>query len=353
MNGGLVLISDLHFDNRTSFSEQLTHPEFPGCNNRFHEIAYAFRWALKTAIEKEAEAVLVLGDIFHTRGIIHIPVYNAVYKLLEEALNLKVKVIMFCGNHDYVDIRNMHSETGLHSLLSYSKIIQLVDRPSYVRLEQFMLSIVPFTYKKEDTIAAVNKLSSKDKNSKLVDILALHHSVHGAVTGPHEWRMTEELKEEEITGPYDIVFSGHYHKHQSVGKLTYVGAPLHHDLGERDYKPGIVYVSPDGSWEHIKNTVSPRFRMIEASSESDIVFKNTKDYTIIRWKGDQATGYSLINKFPRALIEITPDTVEASARTTMETTDSVDELLEKFVIHKKGKVEEKLLEIGKKIYEGE
>jgi DNA repair exonuclease SbcCD nuclease subunit len=190
-------------------------------------------------------------------------------------------------------------------------------------------------------------------SSKRINILALHHSVHGAVTGPHEWKMTEELKEEEITGPYDIVFSGHYHKHQTVGKLTYVGAPLHHDLGERDYKPGIVYVNPDGSWEHIKNTVSPRFTMVEAKEESDIIFKNTKDYKVIRWKGSPAKGYALINKYPKSLIEIKPETVDTPTRTTMETTDSVDDLLEKFVVHKKGKVEEKLLEIGKKIYDGE
>jgi hypothetical protein len=193
---GIVLISDTHFDNRTGFGKYLTNPEFPGCNNRFHEIVKAFREATAYAIKNDCEAIVLLGDIFHSRGMISIPIYNGVYSLFNE-VSKQIPLIIYPGNHDYVDLKALHADKNLHSLFTYEKTVKLYDKASLVQLENFDLGIIPFSPVKDDLLFNAIDLKKNLRKNK-ANMLCLHHSVAGAVTGPHEWKMPHELQVNEI-----------------------------------------------------------------------------------------------------------------------------------------------------------
>ena len=346
---GLVLYSDPHFSNRTAFGKTILNAEFPGCNSRFYEIAITFRRCVDYAIQNSCEGIVICGDIFHDRGTIAVPVYNAVYQLFKDA-SKKIPLILYPGNHDYVDLNAMHADKHLHSLFTYERSCTLQDKPGIVETDSFRLSIIPFHPEPKYVTSAADALTST--SIEKVNMLLMHHSFDGAVTGPHEWVMPGKLNPNVFPASYDLLFSGHYHCRQRVGdRLEYVGAPLQHDVGEREYTPGFVHVLPDGTWRQVVNNLSPRFNVIEACLESDISGVSSTDYTIIRWKGIQAVGESLRETNPGLLVEVTPS-VSAPMRSDIKTTDNVEDMFEKYISAKFGLSNEPILKKGLRLYRG-
>jgi len=357
--GGIVLYSDPHFDNRAQFGKYESNPEFPGCNSRFHETAKSFRSALAYANANDCEALFILGDIFHTRGHVAVPVYNGVYRLLEEASKGTVPVYIYPGNHDFVDLKAMHAEHSLHSLFMYGSVCTLVDQPSLIETDSFAVGIIPFSMDLDAITLASQQLypwaSKRLRPNTKQTALMLHHSVNGAVTGPHEWQMPNRLNVADLNQSWDNIFSGHYHKHQSIEKLVYVGAPLQHDFGEREYIPGFIHLLPDGTWKHIENIASPRFVITETEDSRVISTLDNRNYNVVRWYGEDKEGEKL-RESTNALVEIKPPSLKKIARSDIKTTDSVEEMFKKYIKARTGTVSNTLLKKGltfyKESYEG-
>ena len=352
-SGGIVLFSDPHFDNKSSFGVYTSNPEFPGCNSRFHEIAKTFREAVSYTKTNGCEAMFVLGDIFHTRGNISVPVYNAVYRLFREATSSGVSLFLYPGNHDFVDLRAMHTKHSLHSLFMYGSVCTLVDQPTLVETDSFAVGIIPFSMDLDAiTLASQQLYPSASKllrpNTKQTALM-LHHSVNGAVTGPHEWQMPNRLNVADLNQSWDHIFSGHYHKHQNVDKLVYVGAPLQHDFGEREYIPGFIHVYPDGSWKHVENNASPRFVITETEDSSVISSLDNHNYNVVRWYGEEKAGEKL-RESTNALVEIKPPSLHKIARSDIKTTDSIEDMFKKYIKARTGSVSNTLLKKGLAFY---
>lgn len=351
--GGIILYSDSHFDNRSSFGVYTSNPEFPGCNSRFHEIAKTFREAVTYTKANDCEAMFVLGDIFHTRGHVAVPVYNAVYRLLEEAASSGVALFLYPGNHDFVDLKAMHAEHSLHSLFMYSSVCRIIDQPELVETDSFAVGIIPFSLNLDAITLASQQLypstSKRIKPSSKQTALMLHHSVNGAVTGPHEWQMPNRLNVSDLYSGWNNIFSGHYHKHQNIDTLTYVGAPLQHDFGEREYTPGFIHVYPEGNWKVIENKTSPRFVVLETEDSRDLSSLDSRNYNVVRWQGEEKVGEALRDT-TNALVEIRPATLNKIARSDINTTDSVEEMFKKYMKARIGTVSNTLLKKGLAFY---
>jgi DNA repair exonuclease SbcCD nuclease subunit len=364
MNGGVVLYSDPHFSNRTAFGRFETNAEFPGCNSRFHHIAKTLTNALDYANKNDCEAFFILGDVFHERGIIHVPVYKAVYDILNQPRTFPVYMIP--GNHDVVDIRAMYGDKGLTSLFALKKdcslsidqkyrgLTNVFDNWGVVQLSFAWVAMLPFSTDEKKIIDWSDQLLPKKEKGKL-NILMLHHSFIGALTGSHEWVMPNGIDPDDLNPAYDLVFSGHYHRHQIVGKkrkVIYVGAPLQHDFGERTYVPGFIHLFPDGTGRHIENDFSPRFDIIETSEINDLLLISTfrNDYVSIRWKGD-SSALKDVKLSDNVIIDSTPMATTLEARTTIKTTDSVEEQLKKYV-EVKAEGSKEHLDKGVSLYKG-
>lgn len=353
----IVLVGDPHFANRTGFAKQPSNPEFQGCNSRLHEIAQAVRRAITFAKDGGAEAVVILGDIFHDRGVIQVPVFNAMYQILNEAKDKGVEVILFPGNHDYVDL-HARGSAKLHSILSFEGAATVVHSASQIELDSFICSIVPFTPSAEKTTLAAKKLYEKSKKSSKANLLLLHHSLDGAKTGPHEWVMPSRLRANHLPR-FDLIVSGHYHQHQIVkdsdNYVIYAGAPLQHDAGERDYKPGFLVVGDDGSIRHIENFASPRFVVIEAETEEDLESEEVRDndYLIVKWKGEEKDGKKLRDQLKGlgiGIVNVTPDSARKAIRTNISTADAVETMLAKYAEARLGAPDPLYLDEGVKLY---
>lgn len=345
---GILVVSDTHFSNRKQFGKTLATPVWKGCNSRFHEIAYAFQSAFEYAIKNACEAIVVPGDIFHERGLIKVPVYNAVYELFDQISNQsKIKLVIMPGNHDMVDVRAMHGSEGLHSLFAMNAMTIVADRASHIPLDDFDLYMVPFCSDPKEVIASAKSIFRKAQANPLKPaILFLHHSIAGAETGPSNWKMPHELTPDDLRLGFDLVLSGHYHKHQVLpNDIVYVGGLLQHDFGERNYTPGWLHVAPDGRWNHVENVLSPRFREIitaDASVLEDLAKDN--DHWSIIWTGELSEKARWTGLEDASISFKRSDPESAVLRSQISGKDSVPDMLTKYVKVKTGQDNPSLVE---------
>lgn len=342
----IYTISDTHLSNRKSFGKDPVDSEFPGTNNRFLAIIQSIRTCAQQAIADGAEALVIPGDVFNERGILPVSVYNASYKVFQE-ISKKIQIIFTPGNHDYVSSTALHGDAGLHALYSFKEFAAVAQKPQQYVTDSFTISMIPFIPSKEKTVAAAQSLYQQTKKEKnKFNLVFFHHSFDGAETGPINWKMPYPLTYEDIPD-FDGKYSGHIHKHQKIGQgLIYIGAPVHHDAGERNYKPGWLCIDNNGGYKHIENRVSPRFVVIEASTEKELKSLAEQDYKIIKWTGDEAKGYKLRDSYDNIRVEIAPKEVKNVSRADIKTTDSVENMMRKYMIAKKGSVDEELLTYG-------
>lgn len=344
---GIVVLSDTHFSNRKQFGNYVENPVWKGCNSRFHAIAYSVQSAFQYALKNDCEAIVIPGDIFHERGFIQVPVYNAVYEIFDQIANQsKVKLVLMPGNHDMVDVKALGVQDGLHSLFAMSNMTYVSSVKDIVPLDSFNLHLVPFD---SDIKAVLQRcglhLKSKDKK----DILFLHQSIEGAETGPTNWKMPHELKPADLDLGYDLVISGHYHKHQKIGKnIVYCGSLVQHDFGERDYTPGFMHVMPDGTWKHIEDTLAPRFVKLVTDKQEDVAKLNPFNYNSVEWTGNDPTDVEQGN----CLVTHTPIVETRLVRSTIKTTDSLREMVAKYVEIRTGEKNPELVDYLVHKYEG-
>jgi DNA repair exonuclease SbcCD nuclease subunit len=362
---GVVLYSDPHFSNRTAFGKFESNPTFPGCNSRFHEIAKTLVNALQYAKDNDCEAFFILGDVFHERGTIQVPVFKGVHDILFKGWRFPIYAIP--GNHDMVDLRAMHGTKGLNSLFAFDggepdyerkSIIRIFDKESVVRTSFAFFNMLPFSVDEKKLINMTYSLSNKGKSTP--NIFLMHHSFMGAITGPHEWAMPNHIDIDDFNQDVEMYWSGHYHRHQRIkGKTTnnelwYVGAPLQHDFGEKNYTPGFIHLLPDLTWKQVENVNSPRFNIIETSSLADLnmLCARPQDYISVKWKGDAGMieKYKTTNTLPNMIIDTTPTASVVESRTDIKTTDSVEETISKYVEAKKGKEDKELADFGLTLY---
>lgn len=206
-----VCISDLHFNIST--------------------IALAST-ALKLAILK-AESLniplVIAGDLNDTKAIIRAEVANRLITLIK---NTYIKVYIIVGNHDLVHEKG--KENGLNYLEQYADIINTL---TYVDGIGYLLA---YQSDKEDVERV---LSSIPKGSQII----MHQGVLGAHMGDYIVDRssidTDKLKD------YKVI-SGHYHRHQTIGTVTYIGSPYTITFGEANDGPkGFLVLNDDGTFD--------------------------------------------------------------------------------------------------------
>jgi DNA repair exonuclease SbcCD nuclease subunit len=79
----------------------------------------------------------------------------------------------------------------------------------------------------------------------------------------------------------DYVFSGHFHKRQTKGKITYIGNPFGHNYSDVwDFERGAMYLEWDKEPEFLDYSGGPRFISISLSSllENPDIYLKPKTY---------------------------------------------------------------------------
>lgn len=188
--------------------------------------------ALSAALKKAEELripLIIAGDLNDTKAIIRAEVANAIISILK---NSKVKIYILAGNHDLVNEKG--SEHGLNYLRPYAKI---VDKPTFGFIPNVFM--VPY----QSDIEKLKTLLSAF-NPSLIWIM--HQGFMGAQMG--DYIQDKTSIDPELVKDFTVI-SGHYHRHQTLGTVTYIGSPYTITYGEANDGPkGFLILNEDGSF---------------------------------------------------------------------------------------------------------
>ncbi|HEY6437493.1 MAG TPA: hypothetical protein VIY47_12955 [Ignavibacteriaceae bacterium] len=222
-------------------------------------------WFIAEAKSRNAETCIFMGDFHHHRNTINAHTMDYSIKLLSR-LNESFKITYFMvGNHDLY-FRDNRSITSMKFATLFPNII-LVDAPLI-----------------EDDVALIPWLVDEEWK-ELTDIKTKYVFGHLELPGFKMNAMVEMPDNGALNREHfkhqDHVFSGHFHKRQSKGKIHYIGNPFGHNYSDIwDFERGAMFLEWDKEPEFLNYDDGPRFINTSLSSilETPDTFLKSKTY---------------------------------------------------------------------------
>lgn len=187
--------------------------------------------ALKAALAKAEDLgipLVIAGDLNDTKAIIRAEIMNAILEIISVA---KTKVYVLRGNHD--QISEKAEDHGLNYLKPFATI---VDKSESIEPN---ILLVPYQTQGDNLVNIVEA----HKGTKIV---VCHQGFLGADMGDYIQDKTS-ITPDRVKN-YQVI-SGHYHRHQTLGTVTYIGSPYTITFGEANDGPkGFLVVNSDGSF---------------------------------------------------------------------------------------------------------
>ncbi len=314
----VVVISDIHFN----------------VNNL--ELATK---ALKAALSKAEElgvSLVIAGDLHDTKAIIRAEVANRLLEILNKP---KVRVFIIVGNHDMISEKG--DTNGLNYLQDGESVTTVSSQIDFWMVDQYV-HMIPYQNTPEKFKDVLNDVP---KGS----IVICHQGVQGAHLGDYVQDKTS-IEKEALEG-YKII-SGHYHRHQTVGALTYIGSPFTHTFGEaNDGEKGFLILNSDGTYtreilkfrKHVKwelrtedsahVLVYPEPAVIKALNSDDLLWlKVTGPQSELNKLNKEHVGFDLLghSNFKLDLVPLEADTQseETSANVKLSAAELLDKLID-------------------------
>jgi DNA repair exonuclease SbcCD nuclease subunit len=200
---------------------------------------------LRTALAKAEDLkvpLVIAGDLNDSKAVIRSEVAK---ELLDILLLSKVMVFILVGNHD------LNNEKGEgHSLEFLNKTqsdnLWVISEPCSLTLpnrhNKDRVTFIPYQNSQDAFKEAVSKAKSK--------IIICHQGFLGAQMGDYVQDKTSVNP--EVVKDFTVI-SGHYHRHQTLGTVTYIGTPFTMTFGEaNDGAKGYLILNEDGSYAHVE-----------------------------------------------------------------------------------------------------
>ena len=211
-------------------------------------------WFCDTAIAEGAETCIFLGDWHHNRNTTDVSTMNYTVSNLERLSKSFEKVYVILGNHDefYKDKREIHS-------LEFARLfpnIELVNET----MTADDVTIMPWLV--GDEWRSVSKIQSRYIFGHLELPLFMMNAMvqmpdHGQLQSDHFVNQ-------------EYVFSGHFHKRQSKGSITYIGNCFPHNYADAgDDDRGMMILGWGGKPEYHTWPGQPTFRTYKLSQIID------------------------------------------------------------------------------------
>jgi len=211
-------------------------------------------WVIKTAKEKECDTCIMMGDWHNNRASINIVTLNYSLKALERLGKAFNRVLFIPGNHDlyYRDKREVQSAEWAKHIPN----IQIVN-----------------DFYNEDDIVIVPWLVG-DEHKKIPKMSGKFMFGHFELPNFYMNAMIQmpdhgEIKNEHFGG-IEHVFSGHFHKRQTQGNITYTGNAFPHNYADAgDDDRGLMILDWSGEKEFISWPDQPSYRVFDLSQIID------------------------------------------------------------------------------------
>ena len=233
-----IVFTDIHFGLRHNSKE---HNE---------DCLEFIDWLIEQGRLKNCDTCLFLGDWHHHRSNINILTLDYTMQALRKLNAAFDKVYIMVGNHDLF----YREKRDIHSMVVGSEFnnLVLVDQPCI----NGDVALVPWLV--EEEWKEVTNIESK----YLFGHLELPgFKMNAMVEMPDNGTLNAvHFKHQKY------VFSGHFHKRQTKGKINYIGNPFGHNYSDVwDFERGAVFIEWDQEPEFM-NYEGPRFISINLSA---------------------------------------------------------------------------------------
>ena len=212
-----VIIADIHLSRYSQDSIESTS----NLPMRLHGINQAFLNILKYCYDNLIKNVIILGDVLHTKSIIHSLAQSIMLDWFRN--NKNIDFIIIDGNHD-LSGKGSDAISALKSVDSESNVFR-IPGSKYHDLDNDIL-YVPYS----------TEMVSVIKNSSAKYLMSHFGLSEGMLDSGIS--IKSEISMKDLRGKYENVFLGHYHKPQEIMeeniKLSYVGSLIQLDWGEKN-----------------------------------------------------------------------------------------------------------------------
>jgi len=234
--------------------------------------------------------LVIAGDLHDTKALLRGEILNRFHEIFSKDLGITIYFIV--GNHDLLNEKQ--HEHSLNFLKQYG--IHIITVPSMDH--SYLFYMFPYY---TSSAKLLEDLSYIPKNS----ICIMHQGFLGA-------QMGEYIQDKSSLDPTNVnhltVISGHYHKHQTLGTVTYIGSPYTITYAEANDGPkGYLVLYEDGSFERV--ILNLRKHIIIEESIKDFFLKEypyvyKRDLVWIKLHGKRSELFSLDKKLISKKLEI-------------------------------------------------
>lgn len=216
--------------------------------------------ALRSAIKEAARLkipLIIAGDLNDTKMLIRGDCANAIIAALKYAKELGVAVYILIGNHDL-----LNEKGEAHSLNFLRPYATIIDTPTQLPLPVSKGEVWAIPYQNDSE----KFLTLLARNVPPGSTVIAHQGVRGAYMGEYVVDKTSvDASELEAW----TIISGHYHRHQTVGTLTYIGSPYTITFAEAGDGPkGFQILHSDSKLKQVP--LNLRRHMIVEASIADV-----------------------------------------------------------------------------------
>ena len=249
------------------------------------------RWVVEQAQAENIDTCIFLGDWHHNRQTINVETLNYSLEAMKLLNNNFERVYFIVGNHDlyFRDNRDISS-------LVYARDL---DNIVYIdeKYEADDVVFYPWLVGDEWKQVKHNRKKYVFGHFELPDFY-LNSMVKMPDTG--------ELNDDDF-GAMGHVFTGHFHKRQTKGNVTYIGNAFPHDFNDVwDDDRGVMILEWDGQPEFRAWPDAPKYRHYEYKDVKDDPDPYFKDVSKLHLKidyEDKDYSYAEISAFRDKLLE--------------------------------------------------
>lgn len=209
---------------------------------------------------RDTRTLFVLGDVFNSRVSVNFMILQSVFDVFNKLSGLFSEIYVIAGNHDcyYLDNNSITSISFLGTIPG----VTVIESPMELDINGKKCLMFPWEHNPETAFEFIDGNNS--------DYLFCHMEINGMKYA--NGQKIENNITHTLLSKYVHVYSGHIHKRQEHGNVTYVGTPYQIDLGDIHDVKGFYILDKDFNEIFVENTVSPFFESINISKilENDV-----------------------------------------------------------------------------------
>ncbi len=277
----IVIFSDLHVHAWQEHSR-----DDRGAPSRLRHCLSVLEQVRAYCVEHRVSRVLFGGDLFHKRGVLYTLPYNLMVAELAAWGRAGLYLYANVGNHDLADrAGKVHTLQALQSAgllvtvgddgwANWSFCEKMPDDHGPLEIDDVRVTAVAYCPDAEElrrrTDAALEARAQHPDSMFTVGLF--HHGFKGAKVGTSlEYIVKEDADPDEYAKEFSVMFSGHYHAHQTIGTLGnawYVGSPMEFVRGETSPKGFLVLDTEAAEIERVDLDL-PRFVKLTGAEIGD------------------------------------------------------------------------------------